>query len=104
MAPCLQDTRYIQKSLNLSLYGRVSHEIQHPQDISAIHHLFCSTADRYYIDKAEAYVPLWYNYHIGITMLAWYSDRCRIDIDLMQFCGLDDGILLPKQRRAFDAG
>ena len=30
-------------------------------------------------------------------MLARYSDRCRIDIDLMQFCGLDDGILLPKR-------
>ena len=42
--------------------------------------------------------------HICIPLLARYSDRCRIDVELMQFCGLDDGIPLPKRRRAVDVG
>ena len=32
-----------------------------------------------YIDKTEAHMPLWYNFRIGIPMLAGWSDRCRID-------------------------
>ena len=37
-------------------------------------------------------------------MLAGYNERCRIDIDLMQFSSQGDGIPLPKRRRPFDVG
>ena len=41
-----------------------------------------------------------YNFQIGIPMLLRYSDRCRINIDVMQFCGL--GEILSTIRRGID--
>ena len=58
----------------------------------------------FYISKTEVNMPFWYNFDIAIPVLFRYSDRCPIDIDLVQFCYLGDGIPLPKRRRPFIVG
>ena len=39
----------------------------------------------FYTSKTEVNMSFWYNFNIAIPVLAQYSGRCRIDIDLMQF-------------------